>query len=101
MDISETLRHIDVFRAFSDEPFSTIPTSQIEERLGLSHHPTFRKLKILEGAGLLVKQKGGYSLNLQDETVIEIMRFMSNIERIGYSRKDSKPGKYGKAGTGR
>ena len=82
MDITDILRHIDVFRAFSESPFSTLSTAEIEERLGLSHHPTFRKLKILESAGLLIKQKGGYSLNLQNELVVEIMRFISNIQKL-------------------
>ena len=93
MDIGDTLRHIDVFRAFSDEPFSTLSTSEIERRLGLSHHPTFRKLKLLEDAGLLIKQKEGkkgYSLNLQNELVVEIMRFVSNVQKIESAGKGRK-----------
>ena len=86
MDINDTLRHIDVMNIFMESPFSTIPTAEIERRLGLSHHPTFRKLKILEGNGVLVKQKGGYMLNVQDETVIEIMRFLSSLHKIQGNR---------------
>lgn len=92
MDINDTLRHIDVLRVFSEEPFSTISTSKLEERLGLSHHPTFRKLKILEQNGVVVKQKGGYSLNVQNELVIEIMRFISSIEKIE-NKIETKNGK--------
>ncbi len=93
MDLSDTLKHIEILRIFKEEPFSVIPTSHIESSLGLSHHPTFRKLKALERNGILVKQKGGYSLNMQNEIVLEIMKFISNIERL-QSQADKKDGKY-------
>lgn len=82
MDLSDTLKHIEILRIFKEEPFSVIPASQIEEALGLSHHPTFRKLKSLESNGILIKKKGGYSLNVKSEIVLEIMRFISNIESL-------------------
>ena len=82
LELTDTLKNIDIIRLFQEDPFSPMPTSEIEERLNLSHHPTFRRLKMLEKNGVIVKSDGGYLLNLQNEFVVEIMRFLSNIEKI-------------------
>ena len=92
MDLSDTLKHIEILKIFKKEPFSVISTSHVEAALGLSHHPTFRKLKSLEKNGVLIKQKGGYSLNVQNELVLEIMKFISAIEKIR-EMPDNKNGK--------
>ena len=87
MDLSEVLKNIDILRLFKEELLSTLSTSEMERRLSLSHHPTFRRLKMLEANNVIVKTGGGYVLNLKDDSVQEIMRFLSNIEKI---EKDGK-----------
>ncbi|MFC1741507.1 hypothetical protein ACFL3V_03150 [Nanoarchaeota archaeon] len=89
-DLNETLKNIDILRLFKEEPFSVIPTSEIERRLQLSHHPTFRRLKMLEGAGVLLKKSGGHVLDVQNPFVIEIMRFLDNVEKIDARTQDGR-----------
>lgn len=90
MDLSDILKNIDIISIFKDDPFSSIPTSEIERMLGLSHHPTFRRLKCLEEHDILTKSSGGYSLNMQNELTLEIMRFLSSVDKIknGRNRKN-------------
>jgi len=82
MDLTDILKNIDILQLFKDDPFSNLTASDIEKKLGLSHHPTFRKLKLLESGNVLLKTDGRYSLNMQNKLVFEIMKFLSNVERI-------------------
>jgi DNA-binding Lrp family transcriptional regulator len=90
MDLSEILKNIDIISIFKDDPFSAIPTSEIERRLQLSHHPTFRRLKMLEEHEILTKMSGGYCLNMQNELTLEIMRFLSSVEKIKKWKKSKE-----------
>jgi predicted transcriptional regulator len=90
LDLNETLKNTDIIKLFLAEPFMPLATSEIERRLGLSHHPTFRRLKILEKNQVLIKKDTGYALNLQNEAVSEIMRFITNMEKIQAAIKKCK-----------
>jgi predicted transcriptional regulator len=94
MDLPEVLKNIDIIRIFKEEPFSVIATSDIEERLNLSHHPTFRRLKVLEDNSVLLKSKGGYILNTKSEEVAEIMKFLVAMEGMeATGKKKGRPEK--------
>ncbi|MBW2965247.1 hypothetical protein KY363_07355 [Candidatus Woesearchaeota archaeon] len=82
MDLPEVLKNIDIIRIFKEAPFSVIPTIEVERRLELSHHPTFRRLKVLEDNSVILKSKGGYMLNTKSEEVAEIMRFLVAMEAM-------------------
>lgn len=91
MDLPEVLKNIDIIRIFKETPFSVIPTIEVERRLELSHHPTFRRLKMLEDNSVILKSKGGYMLNTKSEGVAEIMRFLVAMEELESSSKGTNP----------
>ena len=90
MDLAEVLKNIDIIRIFKDDIFSTVSVSQIEKTLGLSHHPTFRRLKVLEQNAVVVKRKGGYAINVQNPLVYEILKFLSEFEKIEHANKRNR-----------
>ena len=82
MDLINVLKNVDIIRLFKKNLFSAMKINEIEKNLGLSHHPTFRRLKILEKNNIIIKRKEGYAINMQDKVVFELMHFLENVEKI-------------------
>lgn len=83
--VSNALPVLEVFRHNLHKKLSI---ADIERRMKLSHHPAYRKIKLLEREGILMKHGEKYYINLNNDLAFYILEFLSKNERTEFLKKN-------------
>lgn len=76
---------LDIFR---HKPFKQFSIADIEKLLKLSHHPTYRRIKILEKEKILTKQNNKYKINFSNGLVPKILELLAVKEKEEFLLKN-------------
>ena len=81
---------IPVLKIFKNSLHKPLRLSDIEKRIELSHQTVFRKIKILEANGILLKVGNYYKPNFENYLVYKILELISAREREEFFNKYPK-----------
>jgi len=74
--------NLEILEIFRKNIFSQLSLSQIEKSLGLSHHPTYRRIKQLQSEGLIISKGRDYVLDVANPETIEALYILSRMDRF-------------------
>lgn len=77
-------KNFEIIEFLRKQIFSGFSIIQFEKNINLSHHPTYRRIKQLEKARIILHAEGNYRLNLKNPETIETLYFLSRFDKLNF-----------------